>query len=177
MADDSELLVLAIAHDDTLLHVGSAAEVLAHLAPSIPGRPQSSSSTGSHAFTLPAGTRISVKSTPAISLQLFDSRGVRLTIHSPRKHPAVAAVFPPDTVPERVLLARISAVLDHMQKALDANPDLGKDGRIQHDSVPRPDGSLIDVLTQLAALFEPLDPRIPTNRGNWLHNLAHAAGL
>lgn len=178
VADDSDDLVLAITSDDSLLHVGPASGVTAHLAPRISARPEvASQRTSPSPFTPHAVTRATVEATPAGSIQLFDASGVRLTIRSPRKNPTVVAVHPPDVVPEQVLLARISAALDHMQSALDANPDLGKDGPIQHDSVPRPEGSLVEVLTQLAALFEPLDPRIATNRGNWLHNLAHAAGF
>jgi hypothetical protein len=175
-ADDSGALVLAITRDDTLLHVGSAGGVVAHLAP-VRGRPKAPLRTTRSLFTPHAVTLEAVEVSPARSIQLFDAAGVRLTIRSPLKNPTVAAVQPPDVLPEKYLLARISAVLDHMQAALDANPDLGKDGPLQHDSVPRPEGSLAEVLSQLAASFEPLDPQTPSNRGNWLHNLAHAAGF
>ncbi len=171
---DTDVLVLAISSDDSMLHVGSASGVLAHLAPPSPKRPGRPSPPH---FTPHAVTRTAVGVTPGSCLQLFDVSGVRLTIRSPRKNSTLAAVHPPEVVPERALLARISAALDHMQSVLDANPALGKDGQIQHDSVPRPEGSLIEVLTQLAVFFDPLDPKIQTNRGNWLHNLAHAAGF
>ena len=175
---DSEQLVLAITSDDSLLHVGSASGVIAHLAYSAPVTPEVASLRRSTTpFTPHATTHATVEATPTSSIQLFDASGTRLTIRSPRKNPTLAAVHPPDVSSETGLLARISAALDQMQSALDANPQLGKDGPIQHDSVPRPDGSLVEVLTQLAAFFEPLDPRIATNRGNWLHNLAHAAGF
>lgn len=174
---DSDVLVLAITSDDSLLHVGGASGVLAHLAPPIPPRPGAAPRSSPPRFTPHAVTGTTVDATPGSCLQLFDDSGVRLTIRSPRKNSTLVAVHPRDVVSERVLLARISAALDHLQSTLDANPHLGKDGPIQHDSVPRPEGSLIEVLTQLATFFEPLDPRIPSNRGNWLHNLAHAAGF
>ena len=175
-ADDSEVFVLAITSDDSLLHVGSADGVMAHLAP-VRARPEAPLRTTRSLLTPHAVTLAAAEASPARSIQLFDAAGVRLTIRSPRKNPTMAAVQPPDVLPEKYLLARISAVLDNMQSALDANPDLGKDGPLRHDSVPRPEGSLVEVLTQLAASFEPLDPQIRSNRGNWLHNLAHAAGF
>lgn len=178
VSDDSDTLVLVITSDDTLLHAGSGSGVIAHLAPAKSPAPEASS-LGSEPprFAPHVLTRAAVEAEPASSLQLFDAAGVRLTIRAPKKGGQLVAVYPPDVVSEDALLARISAALDHMQSVLDADPDLGKDGPIQHDAVPRPEGSLVEVLTELSAFFEPLDPRIPPSRGNWLHNLAHAAGF
>ena len=176
VADDSELLVPGHRQRRRPAPRGSASGVMAHLA--TPSGPAGGGVAANVAAPfMRTRARATVEATPASSIQLFDASGVRLTIRSPRKNPTVAAVYPPDVVSETALLARIAAALDHMQSALDANPDLGQDGPIHHDAVPRPEGLLVEVLTQLAAFFEPLDPKISTNRGNWLHNLAHAAGF
>jgi hypothetical protein len=75
-------------------------------------------------------------------------------------------------VAEAVLLARINAALDHLQEVLNEQIRDGVPGEV--GEVPRPSGSLEVVLGQLAIAFDFLDD---TNKGNWFHNLAHAAGI
>jgi hypothetical protein len=75
---------------------------------------------------------------------------------------------------QRVLLRRIRESLDLGQSVLSAHPELGNQGPNVPPAteVPRPEGSYPEVLERLAFEFSPL---APGNRGNWLHNLYHAA--
>lgn len=188
---DPDELVLAISNDDTVLHVGSAHAVRGHLLRSrpipprqpgeLPGAvpaeliaPPSQPDFAPHALRL---ADIAQTPLPA-GLQLFDARGQRLTLTGLAAQSTFRAVIPADVVPEAVMLARITAALDHMDALLAHEPELGNDPPRQHAEVPRPQGcTLPEVLAELEGFFFPLDPDIASNRGNWLHNLAHAAGL
>ena len=77
------------------------------------------------------------------------------------------------SVPENVLLGRINAALDHLQEVLNEQISEGLPDD-EGGEVPRPTGSLDHVLGQLAIAFDNLED---TNKGNWFHNLAHAAGI
>ena len=66
-----------------------------------------------------------------------------------------------------VLLNRIDAALHHMQVV--------EDGQESQRTVPHPIGPLPAVLGELATGFDSLGG--VQNQGNWLHQLAHAAGL
>lgn len=192
-------LVLAISSNDSILHVGTAQAVRDHLLAkrsSSPGPPPPPPPPGppppegadpvelagppSRPRFEPHLMRLSEASlTPLPSgLQLFDARGQRLTLTGLGAAASFRAVLPPDVVSEEVLLARIAAALDHLDELLVQQPELGVDPPRRHVQVPRPQGcTLPDVLAELDRSFFPLDPNIASNRGNWLHNLAHAAGL
>jgi hypothetical protein len=75
----------------------------------------------------------------------------------------------------RILLRRINAALDRAQAYLTEHPEAGDQGPNfpVETEVPRPTGSYQSVLAQLSGLFVPLEGQ--SNRGNWFHNLWHAA--
>lgn len=165
--NDAETVLLAVSDDDRTVHVGSAGAMAAHL-------------------TTEGGLAQS-----AVSFEFFGPDGQPW---SPGKVNGAFALQPtpgaPPTDPQ-LLLDRIDAALAHMQVYLDRHPELGAgSGQVAGESrfvaqrsgqlllaarVPRPTGTLPQVLAALQAEYDFLAPS-PT-RGNWLHNLAHAAGL
>jgi hypothetical protein len=106
----------------------------------------------------------------ASGAQFYDQDGRSLVLLKDRIGGTVFEVNPRGVqVDDEVLLGRINAALAHMQAVANERPEEGE------GEVPRPTGSLLTVLTQLSGEFNDL---VPTpNRGNWLHGLAHAAGL
>ena len=109
-----------------------------------------------------------------------------LTDAARRRPPALTAlrdptVFAPaddDARPSQAdLLRRIDEALDFAQSYLSAHPEAGNQGVgiPAATEVPRPHGSYPEVLEALAAELSPLDPDVQSNRGNWFHNLWHAA--
>jgi hypothetical protein len=99
----------------------------------------------------------------------FDQQGRPLALVTSQNGTSVFTVdLRVPAVAESVLLGRINAALDHLREVQIGSPD-GEGGE-----VPRPTGSLEHVLGQLAIAFDFLED---SNKGNWFHNLAHAAGL
>jgi hypothetical protein len=112
--------------------------------------------------------------------EFFDATGRRLS-REEVEHPAVA---PEDTDPtaevvdEQVLLLRVARALGYLQAILDRRPELGQlaPGQVITET-PHPEGTLAEVIEQLASEFGPMNPNTMPNRGGWLHLLAHAAGV
>ena len=78
-----------------------------------------------------------------------------------------------EVVDEQVLLLRIGRALGYMQAMLDRKPELGQvaPGHVVTET-PHPQGTLAEVLQQLAREFGPMNPETMPNRGGWLHLLA-----
>jgi len=152
-------LALAIDDEDRTLHVGPATAVLAHLRASDGEQPESVA----HASAESAGADRPV-------LRVYDSQGRPLGTEGVRASDA--------TVDESTLLRRIETALAHMQSVLDEDPGRFQAGPDAPEvtAVPRPQGSLQEVLQQLAEAFALQEKDDPRNKGNWFHMLAHAAG-
>jgi hypothetical protein len=177
-------LLLCISPDNTMLHVGPAAEVLPHVALS--------------AEAQPAAAKTQLRLPPAPKpLEVYDITGRRVPpvrlpeLAQPTDGGATAARrrggfgdpnrFPPVDHPSRPdrrrLRRRINQSLDFAQAYLTAHPEAGQRGPgiPPATDVPRPRGGYAEVLQALADQLSPLDPNVQTNRGNWFHNLWHAA--
>lgn len=170
-------LLLCISPDNTMLHVGRAPEVLPHVA-------------------LSASTAASARGRKRpVPLEVYDITGRRVP---PRELPRLVTApghrverppgefgdpdsFEPvrgrDRESRRTLLRRIESSLDFVQAYLTAHPEAGYQGPgiPPVTEVPRPRGTYPEVLQALADQLYPLDPHVHSNRGNWFHNLWHAA--
>ncbi len=185
-----EDLVLALGGDDRVLHVVPRDRLPKHFkagrptvthgrATSVPTAPVLTATTGRrprvdvhdlelhHAVFSGAGVEV-------VAWQYYDQTGREL-------FPGPTGEFargPGPAVPEEQLLIRMSRALGYLQAILDTStvPEIERDRRIGR-RVPRPTGTLAEVLPTLPGLFGffPGD-QIP-NDGGWLHRLAHAAGL
>lgn len=142
-------LILAISADHTFLHAGTADALLAHL-------------PGEHDDAHP----------DARVIELYDGAGRRLrpVVTADLVVTGFAAEDGPGD-PDAVA-ARVATALELAQKRLDTDPDLGRQQSLPPATeVPRPAGSLADVL---AALDAELDVRPgPGHRAGWFHNLFH----
>ena len=178
-------LLLCISPDNRMLHVGPAVEVIPHVALSA---------------TTAAKSRTQ---RPPQALEVYDIRGVRITPARLRQLAATGKGTsgaelrqggakgsdpfgdPTRFVPSgdgerqsrRVLLRRVNEALDFAQAYLTGHPESGfrGPGIPRATEVPRGDGGYADVLQVLATELSPLDPDVHSNRGNWFHNLWHAA--
>jgi hypothetical protein len=170
-------LLLCISPDNRMLHVGPAAEVLPHVALS------AAVNTGARAVQRPAplevfdvtGRRVAPE-----ELQRLADAGTRRARQAPDGFGDPDRFVPvqrPARVSKRVLLRRIYASLDFAQAYLTEHPEAGNQGPSipPATQVPRPVGTYPEVLQALAAQLAPLDPDVQSNRGNWFHNLWHAA--
>jgi hypothetical protein len=102
-------------------------------------------------------------------LDYFDGDGRPLMLLRSRNGTSLFEVNPAGTqVDDEVLLERIDTALAHMQVVQNQQGQAS-------DEVPRPLGSLEEVLRELGNAFDNL-VTVPT-KGNWLHNLSHAAGF
>jgi hypothetical protein len=149
-----------ISSDSRTLHVGPIDEVTPHIAS---GQAQARSVQRVAPIVLS-------------TVELYDEEG------RPWRGVARAGAFElePDgtrkAAPAYLLLDRIDAALAHLQVVLDLHPELGEPGEAgELTRVPRPTGDLGKVLEELKNAFAPLHS--PGTRGNWLHMLAHAAGV
>lgn len=155
-------LVLAISSDNHMLHVGPAAEMVNHLR----GDPAAKQLE----FYDARGQRRSID-----SLESLEGDGAEAQAAGNGGVEDVMRTAPPELGKnQQVLLRRIRAALDFAQTVLTARPELGEQGPNfpVETEVPRPHGSYPEVLEQLTVAFDSL---APSNRGNWLHNLYHAA--
>jgi hypothetical protein len=160
MVPDDEL-VLAIAANDTLLHVGPAAAIAAHYAEQQPVAPQG--------VQLPA-------------TEFYDSAGCPLT-HVPGDGRTAAGLDrdaehgQADCAARRLLVDRIDLVLAHAQVVRDrqlAHPD--GDAGFGPARVLRVSGDLAGVLAALAAVDDSASSsHSQPNPGGWFHNLMHSA--
>lgn len=156
-------LVVAISTDDSFLHINPLAELLGHM------RQHVEEESGTHAVH--EGHDGHVGDTRV--LEFFDAGGRPL---HPQLNPDLQLVGfftdPEVQVATDELLTRISRALDGAQAKLDADPDLGKQqGLPPATDVPRPNGSLEEVLANLAAAFD-MHPGAG-HRAGWFHNLFH----
>src|SRR5215217_963272 len=130
-------LALAIDDDDRTLHVGPASAVLEHLRAAEAEQPESVAHAS--AESAGEGTRL--------ALRVYDSQG--------RPWGAEGLERSSATVDESTLLRRIDTALGHMQRVLDDDPGEFQSGPDAPEvtAVPRPQGSLQEVLQQLADAF------------------------
>ncbi|BBH68631.1 hypothetical protein ACTI_53160 [Actinoplanes sp. OR16] len=153
---DADALMLAIRDDNRFLHVGPGGIALAHLREEETGVPLDYGEGARDPF------------------DFFDGDGVRWLREPPgtglRLVPADAEVTPP-----RFLLDRIDAVLAHMQVVLNETPGFGSVPGPPMVRVPRPEGTLPEVMVRLDELFRGLRPPQP-DKGSFFHMLAHLAG-
>lgn len=146
--------IVAITVDDTLLHIASADDVLAHLAAEA-GR---------------AGAL------DPLVWEFFAKDGTVLTQHTDAGTGAVTlepdpALPAPAELDRRLLLDRIDSFLARVQVLL--TRDLQTGIAAQHVRVPRLTGDLPDVVTGLAAVMTvPKSIAQPDSR-DWIHNLGH----
>jgi hypothetical protein len=155
----TETILLVISTDNRTLHAGPASEVARHL---------TLGATGPDAKARVVPVFLS-------TVEYFDAEG------QPWRAVKTGDIeLVPDTsrspVPAVLLLDRVDAALAYLQVVLDVHPELGErgeDGQLLR--VPRPTGELTKVLEELADVFSPLGGQ--GTRGNWLHMLAHAAGV
>jgi len=156
MAIDNDTNVLTIAEDDSALHVGRAEYAAIH-------------------FGGAGSSTTAIKRASTTTIEHYDPTGQRLRMVKVAGGWGVAADGSPP-VPEQILLDRVDTALRHMQAVLE---EQGGGTRlapvIYEGDVPRPTGPLPAVLSKLSVEFEYLIPS--PSRGNWLHQLAHAAGL
>lgn len=177
--------VVAIGVDNTMLHVGRAEDLTDHLVASR-SHAEVESKLGIFHQIDEDETSHELSSR---SLEFFDGQGRRLVL---RRRDSGAAFFLKDQFTQQaiepgLLLDRINLALSHMQEVLDKHPELGDGGSIvigkdeipqgRHTRVPRPAGSLNEVLSALAVLFFPAGSLHPTHVRGWFHNLGHAAGV
>ena len=170
-------LLLCISPDNHMMHVGPASEVLPHVALS------AAADVDSRTAVRPAplevyditGRRVA----PDGLRQMADAaaRGARRSPDSFGDPDRFEPVRKPGRVSRRVLLRRINESLDFAQAYLTDHPDAGVQGPgiPPATEVPRPEGTYPEVLQALANELSPLDPNVHSNRGNWFHNLWHAA--
>ncbi|WP_116947182.1 hypothetical protein [Jiangella endophytica] len=141
-------LVLAISADHTFLHVGTTEAMLAHLPAGHDDHPDE---------------RV---------VELYDATGRRLWPVVTAE--LVVAGFGPDggAADPDAVAARVATALELAQRRLTADPGLGRQQSLPPATeVPRPKGSLADVLD---ALNGELDVRPgPGHRAGWFHNLFH----
>lgn len=163
-------LVLGISPDNELLHVGPAEALLHHLGVNTAHNPKSISSTAA-----------------LDELEYFDivGRPVSREEFAQQAGATGTRVLNDDCDTSQgkdrwaenrcVLIGRINAALDFAQAYLTEHPEAGNQGPNfpVETEVPRPTGSYQAVLAQLSGLFVPLNAH--SNRGNWFHNLWHAA--
>jgi hypothetical protein len=178
-------LLLCISPDNRMLHVGPAREVLPHVA--------LSATTATKSRT----------QRPPKPLEVYDIRGARISPDRLPKLASAGGASsdaelregiskttdpfadPTRFVPtiggehqtRRVLLRRVNQALDFAQAYLTAHPEAGSRGPgiPTATEVPRSHGGYADLLQVLANELSPLDPNVHSNRGNWFHNLWHAA--
>ncbi|HEY5979702.1 MAG TPA: hypothetical protein VIT41_08705 [Microlunatus sp.] len=178
-------LLLCISPDNRMLHVGPAAEVIPHVA-----------------LSATSASRTRTRRPPQ-PLEVYDLRGARISPDRLRRlatageHPAdtelregIAKSSDPFSDPQRfvpagkevrqsrrLLLHRVNEALDFVQAYLTAHPEAGfrGPGIPRATEVPRSKGGYADLLQVLATELSPLDPAVHSSRGNWFHNLWHAA--
>lgn len=148
-----DALVLTLCADDSWLHAGTVTETLDHAAHHRADGPGDGGPT---------------------RVEFFDVTGRRL--EPVVGHDLVVRGFAPASgrpAPARVK-ARVNAVLGHAEAYLEANP--GGTGRPWPAGrvVPRPDGSLEEVVGELRWATQQLDHG---HAAGWFHNLLHALGV
>lgn len=152
-------LVVAISTDNTFLHVDELGGLIGHL--HVHAEESATPSAAAHNHD----ERV---------VQFFDSTGHRLL---PKLNPNLQlvgfTVSAEDPMSAELLLGRIGEALDAAQARLDADPDLGKQQSLPTATeVPRPTGSLADVLGSLASEFD-MQAGSGGHRAGWFHNLFH----
>lgn len=177
-------LLLCISPDNRMLHVGRAPEVLPHVALSAAVAPTA------RAIQQPAPLEVydvTGRRVPPQELQhladvadpggMSAARRAKRTPGSFTDPDRFVPVHHPDRETRRTLLRRVNASLDFVQAYLTAHPEAGYQGPgvPAATEVPRPEGTYAEVLQGLADQLYPLDPNVQSNRGNWFHNLWHAA--
>lgn len=177
--DQPRELVLAIAASDKALHVGPADDLGAHFVGLQPG---GGPPPGPGHAEFPGGGQLTELRHPQSSLwHFFDSTGRALTraeAEHPEAHTAHEPADPTEVVDEQVILLRVARALGYFQALLDLDPRLGEIAPNQFvTEIPHPDGSLAEVMAELAPHFGILNPRVMANRGGWLHRMAHKAGV
>ena len=155
---DAEL-VLAISSDNTFLHVDELGSLIGHLHRHAEESAAPSAAAHTH------DERV---------VQFFDAMGYRLL---PKLNPDLQlvgfTVSADDPMSAELLLARIGEALDAAQARLDADPELGNQQSLPAaTAVPRPTGSLADVLGSLAEEFD-MGSAHGGHRAGWFHNLFH----
>jgi hypothetical protein len=197
-------LILAITNDDKALHIATRVDLGAHFVGLRPGggpRPRPGrgftatrgdvfvdwSGNEDESRALPRGTLAELEPGEFVlpddrhpTWEFFDATGRRLSREEVEHH-AVAPEEPGPTVEvvdEQVLLLRVARALGYLQAILDRRPELGQiaPGHVITET-PHPEGTLAEVVEQLASEFGPMNPNTMPNRGGWLHLLAHAAGV
>lgn len=198
-------LLLCISPDNRMMHIGPASEVLRHVAVSAaaggsPAQPSATARTAPKRMPVTAH-----QPSTAAPLEVYDIAGRRIPPDRLAELAQPGAPSQPtagrDTVlarrlpggfddPEhfppagsshresrRTLLRRINESLDFAQAYLTEHPQAGYQGPgiPPATEVPRPTGTYAEVLQALASQLAPLDPNVQSNRGNWFHNLWHAA--
>lgn len=148
-----DALVLTLCADDGWLHAGTVAETIEH------AEHHRREGAGDHGPD---------------RVDFFDVTGRRL--EPVVGHDLVVRGFVPASgrpAPARVK-ARVNAVLDRAEEYLEAHP--GGTGRPwpAGRTVPRPNGSLADVVERLRASTRQLDQG---HAAGWFHNLLHAIGV
>lgn len=177
----SAAVVLAISHDNLMVHCGPAVDLIAHVGVAAHNPPIAAPAPTRPPMLLrrtTGGAPLTGRPLGGPMLEYFDIHGEGLGAPRGGAFAPLAAGEPVDLkARRRILLARIDEGLDNLQRALDENPELGNRGPGLPPllAVPRPTGSYRDVVTELADWFFPLNPQIHLNRGNWFHNLWHAA--
>lgn len=183
-------LVLAIHHDDLTLHVGRANDLAGHVDPS-GSRTRIGSTTGTPRLK-EGGNDRDLADRIHDSFAYFDEHGRRLAPLQTRDGTEFVTVGRHDKsdfdVEPGELVVRINSALVHVQEVLDENPELGDEPHApdderpprRHTHVPRPEGTLAEVLRALAPAFFPADPidsrMHPMHTRGWFHNLCHKAG-
>lgn len=187
-------LLLCISPDNRMMHVGPAAAVLPHV--ELSARAALDDEAGPDSARRPHPPRPRLE-----PLEVYDVTGRQIP---PAELPTLAtaaeqrqqrrpaggsdpggfddpAGFVPVPHPrpadQHRLLDRINESLDFVQAYLTAHPEAGAQGPNipPKTEVPRPTGSYPEVLAALSSELAPLDPKVQSNRGNWFHNLWHAA--
>jgi hypothetical protein len=178
-------LLLCISPDNRMLHVGPAREVLPHVALSATTTTKSRTQRPPQPLEVYdiRGARISPDRLPQLASAGGASSDAELRegISKTTDPFADPTRFVPTIGGERqtrrVLLRRVNQALDFAQAYLTAHPEAGSRGPgiPTATEVPRSHGGYADLLQVLANELSPLDPNVHSNRGNWFHNLWHAA--
>lgn len=153
---DKDAVVLAIAENDTLVHVGPAEDLAFHYDQEQPAPPEG-------------------KQWPAV--EFYDNEGFHL-VHVPVAPPADAgfdrdAGYPEPTDADRqLLLDRIDLALAHAQVGRDRLLAAGSTFE-GPERIVRVSGDLPTVLMALDAVDQ-LGSHSDTSRGGWFHNLMHS---